>query len=78
MYYVYSLKCKDGYYIGCTDNLKGRIEKHLKGYVVATKDRLPVSLDFYFATEDKYKAFNLEKYFKSGSGRAFIKKHFLF
>ena len=26
MYYVYSLKCKDGYYIGCTDNLKDRLE----------------------------------------------------
>jgi len=29
MYYVYSLKCKDGFYIGCTDNLKERIEERL-------------------------------------------------
>lgn len=76
MYYVYSLKCKDGYYVGCTDNLKSRIEKHKKGYVVATKDRLPVTVGFYIAVKDKYLAYNLEKYFKSGSGRAFINKHF--
>lgn len=77
MHYVYSLKCRDGFYVGCTDNLKDRIARHLKGQVLATKDRLPIKLDFYFALDDKYKAFKLEKYFKSGSGRAFIKKHLL-
>jgi len=30
----------------------------------------------YFTIKDKYKAFQFEKYLKSGSGRAFIKKHF--
>jgi len=77
MYYVYSLKCKDGYYLGCTDNLKDRIKRHQKGQVIATSKRLPINLMFYFAIEDKYKAFQFEKYLKSGSGRAFIKKHFL-
>jgi len=75
MYYVYSLKCKDGYYIGCTENLKDRLERHIKGDVPATADRLPVELDFYFAMRDKYKAFEFEKYLKSGSGRAFVSKH---
>jgi len=77
MYYVYSLKCKDGFYIGCTDNLKERISRHQKGKVPATVDRLPIELDFYFAIKNKYKAFDFEKYLKSGSGRAFIKKHFI-
>ena len=76
MYYVYSLKCKDGYYVGCTDNLKDRIARHQKGYVPATSKRLPVKLTFYIAIIDKYKAFEFEKYLKSGSGRAFIQKHF--
>jgi len=76
MYYVYSLKCKDGFYIGCTDNLEERLERHKNGYVPATANILPVRLKFYFATEDKYQAFEFEKYLKSGSGRAFIKKHF--
>jgi len=74
MHYVYSLKCKDGYYIGCTDDLKDRLARHQKGQVPATKSRLPVKIDFYFAIEDKYKAFEFEKYLKSGSGRAFINK----
>ena len=75
MYYVYSLQCKEGYYVGCTDNLKDRLERHEKGYVPATVNRLPIKLDFYFAIEDNCKAFEFEKYLKSGSGRAFIKKH---
>ena len=76
MQYVYSLKCKDGYYVGCTDNLKDRLSRHQKGQVPATSKRLPLTLDCYFAFNDKYKAFEFEKYLKSGSGRAFIKKHF--
>ena len=76
MYYIYSLRCKDGYYVGCTDNLKDRINRHGKGQVLATKDRVPVQLDFYIALKDKHKAFEFEKYLKSGLGRAFIKKHF--
>jgi predicted GIY-YIG superfamily endonuclease len=76
MYYVYSLKCKDGYYVGCTDDLKARFEKHSKGYVTATKNRLPVKLEFYFAIDEKNKAFKFEKYLKSGSGRAFLNKRF--
>ncbi len=76
MYYVYSLKCKDGYYVGCTDNIDGRLDRHGKGDVPATANRLPINLAFYFTIEDKYKAYEFEKYLKSGSGRAFLKKHF--
>ncbi|MFQ5661921.1 MAG: GIY-YIG nuclease family protein [Candidatus Paceibacteria bacterium] len=77
MYYVYSLKCKDGFYIGCTDNLKDRLKRHQNKYIPATKNRLPVELDFYFAIKDKYIAFEFEKYLKSGSGRVFTKRHLL-
>ncbi len=77
MYYVYSLQCRDGYYVGCTNDLKDRISRHIKGQIPATAKRLPIKLDFYFAINDKYRAFNFEKYLKSGSGRAFIKKHFI-
>lgn len=77
MYYIYSLKCRDGFYIGCTDNFEDRVDRHKKGYIPATANRLPVNLDFYFAIDNKYKAFNFERYLKSGSGRAFINKHFL-
>jgi predicted GIY-YIG superfamily endonuclease len=74
MYYVYSLKCKIGYYTGYTDDLKQRFVRHQKGCVLSTAKRLPVKLEFYFAIQDKYKAIKFEKYLKSGSGRAFINK----
>lgn len=75
-WYVYILKCIDGrFYIGCTDDLKDRVNRHQKGQVPATKDRLPVKLIAYFAFSNKYTAFNFEKYLKSGSGRAFLKRH---
>ncbi len=51
--------------------------RHKNGHVPATKERRPIELVNYFAFKDKYKAFEFEKYLKSGSGRAFIKKHFL-
>ncbi len=76
MYYVYILKCTDDKpYIGCTNDLKDRIERHNKGHVPATQNRLPLKLVSYFAFSNKYTAFNFEKYLKSGSGRAFIEKH---
>jgi putative endonuclease len=75
MHYVYNLRCKDGYYVGCTEDLKERVTRHQKGAVPATKNRLPIKLDFYFAIDNKYKAFEFEKYLKSGSGRAFVTRH---
>lgn len=79
MYYVYILQCADGKpYTGCTDDLKARLERHEKGYVPATKGRRPISLSSYVAFRTKHTAFAFEKYLKSGSGRAFIKKHLLF
>ena len=78
MYYVYILKCVDGKtYVGCTDDLKDRLKRHQSGWVPATKQRLPVSLETQVAFKDKYKAFNFEKYLKSGSGRAFLKKRLI-
>jgi len=76
MYYVYILSCEDNKtYPGCCYNLEERIERHEKGYVAVTKDRLPVKLIAYFAFSNKYTAFNFEKYLKSGSDRAFMKMH---
>ncbi|MFA5838753.1 MAG: GIY-YIG nuclease family protein [Candidatus Paceibacterota bacterium] len=77
MYYIYSLKCKDGYYVGCTDNIQERLDRHQKGKVPATMSRIPITLEFYFAVEDKYRAFEFEKYLKTGSGCAFINKHLI-
>jgi len=78
MYYVYILLCADDCpYTGFSEDLKERINRHTCGYVPATKSRLPVKLVFYCAFTDKYKALAFEKYLKSGSGRAFMKRHLL-
>jgi len=52
------------------------LQRHNNGYVPATENRRPVKLVTYLVFNDKYKAFEFEKYLKSGSGRAFTKKHF--
>ena len=78
MWYVYLLKCADQKtYIGCTSDLKERIERHKKGNVPSTKMRLPIKLVSYFAFNNKYRAFDFEGYLKSGSGRAFLKKRLI-
>lgn len=78
MHYVYILRCNDGeLYTGCTENIEDRLGRHNRGYVPVTASRLPVTLISYIAINDKYKAFEFEKYSKSGSGRAFVKKHLI-
>jgi predicted GIY-YIG superfamily endonuclease len=75
MHYAYILECSDGsYYTGCTNNLKRRIENHSKGQVHYTSYKLPVQLITYTAFADKYKAYEFEKYLKSGSEKVFLGK----
>ena len=74
---VYVLKCSDnGFYVGCTDNLKNRFKEHTDGKVKNTKSRLPVILWQYHCFRSKEIAYKFEKYLKTGSGIAFVKKHF--
>jgi predicted GIY-YIG superfamily endonuclease len=54
-----------------------RLNRHQKGWVPATKGRLPVVLKVFTTFSDKYLAFEFEKYLKSGSDRAFCIRHFI-
>ncbi|HEX8516269.1 MAG TPA: GIY-YIG nuclease family protein [Bacteroidia bacterium] len=75
MWTVYILKCSDNtYYVGCTADLNERIARHNSGQVSYTSSRLPLHITHQSVFTDKYKAFEFEKYLKSGSGRAFAKK----
>jgi len=77
-YYVYLMECSDGtFYTGCTNNIKDRLERHKRGDIKYTSTRLPVKILSFTAFRDKYIAYNYEKYLKSGSGRAFARRHFL-
>lgn len=75
MWTVYILKCGDDkFYTGCTGDLDERIKRHQSGHVPSTQHRLPVTLITYVVFSDKQKAFDFEKYLKTGSGRAVMNK----
>jgi putative endonuclease len=65
-FYVYLLKGKsDGsIYIGCTSNLRKRLEEHKKGKIYSTEKMLPVELIYFEAYNSKKAAFEREKRLK--------------
>ena len=80
MYYVYLLR-SESYprqsYVGLTSNLKERIKEHNEGRSPHTAKFRPWILVAYFAFAEEKTAIAFEKYLKSGSGRAFVRRHFL-
>ena len=78
MGYVYFLKlANEAVYVGSTNDLKRRIDQHKSGYVISTKPCRPVTLRSYIAVETETHARQLERYFKSGSGKAFALKRLI-
>ena len=78
-WYVYVLRSKKSreIYIGSTNDLKRRINDHNAGLCKATKRYVPWTLEMSVAVKTEDKARELEKYFKSGSGKAILEKRFL-
>jgi predicted GIY-YIG superfamily endonuclease len=60
-----------------TEDWEKRLDSHNAGMNQSTKHYAPFSLEFYVAVKTKKKARELETYFKGGSGKAFVKRHFL-
>ncbi|MFA6536580.1 MAG: GIY-YIG nuclease family protein [Candidatus Paceibacterota bacterium] len=79
MYYCYVLKSlKDGsFYVGSTQDLKRRIEKHNRKEVKYSSTKAPFRLVWYSAFITKEKAVKFEMYLKSSSGFAFRNKRLL-
>ena len=79
MWYAYILKSdKDGkLYVGSTDDLKRRIGEHNAGQCQSTRQRRPLRLEAYVAVKKESTARDLEKYLKSGSGIATLRKRIL-
>ncbi|MGI6486512.1 MAG: GIY-YIG nuclease family protein [Tepidanaerobacteraceae bacterium] len=69
MCYVYILECSDKtLYTGWTNNLKNRLEAHLKGNGAKyTRTRLPVKLVYFEHHHDKKSAQKRERYIKKMS-----------
>jgi len=78
MWYVYILRMADGeYYVGSTNNLKRRMEEHTRGREISIKWRLPAILEAYVAVKPERTARRLEKYLKTSSGKATLRKRIL-
>ena len=78
MYYVYILQSQaspDQTYIGSTADLKKRVAAHNAGKTPHTSKFKPWTVLTYVALPDQRVAEKLERYLKTGSGRAFAKRH---
>ncbi len=79
MWYVYIIKSinTDFIYIGSTNDIKRRILEHNEGLSQSTKHYKPFELEAYIALRYENQARTLEKYFKTGSGKAILFKRIL-
>ena len=74
-WYTYVILCDDGsLYKGHTDNLTRRYEQHCKGQgATDIKRHRPLKIVYYKELQTMEEAVTREKYFKSGSGREWLK-----
>jgi predicted GIY-YIG superfamily endonuclease len=76
-FYIYILQSEldaNRFYIGLTDDLRRRMRNHNAGRVLHTAKWRPWWLKTYIALSDRVHAAKFERYLKSASGRAFLKK----
>ena len=77
-FYVYILQSEleaQRFYTGLTDDLPKRLKIHNAGRVLHTAKWKPWRLETYLAFSNRARAVEFERYLKSASGRAFVKKH---
>ena len=75
MAYTYILRCKDGsYYVGATNDIEKRLERHQKGYSKYTKNKRPVELIYKESYKNKSMALKREKQIKSWKNRKAIER----
>ena len=75
VYILKSLVSESRFYTGLTDDVERRLAEHNDGQTFSTKDDKPwkVVCSIWFENQDTAERF--EKYLKTGSGRAFSKRH---
>ena len=80
MYYVYILQSETKpteLYKGFTEDLRARLNEHNQGNCDHTAKFRPWKMIYYCAFTDKKKALDFEKYLKSASGIAFMRKRLI-
>jgi predicted GIY-YIG superfamily endonuclease len=77
VYVLRSVRNPTRYYVGLTSDVRRRLEQHNSGESQYTRELRPwqlvVSLEFSKASS----AVAFERHLKTGSGRAFAKRHFV-
>jgi predicted GIY-YIG superfamily endonuclease len=63
-------------YVGVTSNVVQRLATHNSGGSLTTAPHRPWRLIMTLEFRDEQRALAFERYLKSGSGRAFAKRHF--
>lgn len=77
--FVYVLKNTDrmpSFYIGLSSDVKARLADHNAGRCPHTASRRTWQLHVVVEFSDEKRAVTFERYLKSGSGRAFARRHF--
>ena len=77
--FVYVLKNADPkphFYVGHTSDVPARLADHNAGRCPHTARYRPWQLHVTIELPDEQRAIEFERYLKSGSGRAFAKRHF--
>jgi predicted GIY-YIG superfamily endonuclease len=77
--FVYVLRAvhdKPQFYVGLTSDVAARVADHNMGRCPHTASRRPWRLHVLLEFADEPTAIRFERYLKSGSGRAFAKRHF--
>lgn len=77
VYIIQSINCPSQHYTGVSADLKTRLGDHNDGKSKHTSKFKPWKIICYLKFTDEKKATDFEKYLKTGSGRAFMKKHLL-
>ena len=75
MFFVYAISSikQDYIYVGLTDHVIRRFHDHNNGLEKTTRPYLPFQLIFSKEYPDRKKARKSEKYYKSGSGKRYLK-----
>lgn len=79
MFYTYILRSESDptrHYMGRTADLNQRLAHHNGGMCKHTAKYRPWRIQCYFAFDSEAVALRFERYLKSGSGRAFARRHF--
>ena len=75
-FYVYVLQSilSKAIYIGCTADLRHRVEEHARGVVVSTRPYRPWQLIYYEACLNEADAKRRERYLKTTQGGRLLKR----